>query len=106
MCEYSHGKSSLVIAVSADPFKYSITESNVVLNLNGETKSLTLPNKRMKVSPTLVVTGSVTMTFEGNTYTLSEGEQQLLNFVLSEGNNNVSFSGTGKVKITYRQGAL
>ena len=105
-CDYSHGKSSLVIAVSADPFKYSITESNVVLNLNGETKSLTLPNKRMKVSPTLVVTGSVTMTFEGNTYTLSEGEQQLLNFVLSEGNNNVSFSGTGKVKITYRQGAL
>ena len=106
MCEYSHGKSSLVITMSADPFKYSVTESNVFVNLNNETKSLTLPNKRMKVSPTLVVTGSVTMTFEGNTYTLSEGEQQLLNFVLSEGNNNVSFSGTGKVKITYRQGAL
>ena len=106
MCEYSYGKSSLVIKMSADPFKYSVTESNAFINLNNETKSLTLPNKRMRVSPTLVVTGSVTMTFEGKTYTLQAGKQQLLNFVLSEGNNNVSFSGTGSVKITYRQGAL
>ena len=106
MCEYSYGKSSLVIKMSADPFKYSVTESNAFVNLNNETKSLVLPNKRMRVAPTLVVTGSVTMTFEGKTYTLQAGEQQLLNFVLSEGNNTVSFSGTGSVKITYRQGAL
>ena len=106
MCEYSYGKSSLVIKMSADPFKYSVTESNAFVNLNNETKSLVLPNKRMRVSPTLVVTGSVTMSFEGKTYTLQAGKQQLLNFVLSEGNNNVSFSGTGSVKITYRQGAL
>ena len=105
-CYYSPGKSSLVIAINAEPFKYSVTESNVFVNLNDETKSLTLPNKRMKVSPTLIVTGSVTMTFEGKTYTLHAGEQQLLNFVLSEGGNEVSFSGTGSVKITYRQGAL
>ena len=106
MCEYSYRKSSLVITMSADPFKYSVTESNAFVNLNNETKSLTLPNKRMRVAPTLVVTGSVTMTFEGKSYTLQAGEQQLLNFVLSEGDNNVSFSGTGSVKITYRQGAL
>ena len=105
-CEYSVGRSELVIGINADPFKYSVTESNVLVNLSNETKSLTLPNKRMRVSPTLVVTGSVTMTFEGKTYTLQAGEQQLLNFVLSEGNNTVSFSGTGSVKITYRQGAL
>ena len=106
MCEYSYGKSSLVIKMSADPFKYSVTESNAFVNLNNETKSLVLPNKRMRVSPTLVVTGSVTMSFEGKTYTLQAGKQQLLNFGLSEGNNNVSFSGTGSVKITYRQGVL
>ena len=104
--EYSPGKGTLVISISADPFKYSVTESNVFVNLNNETKSLTLPNKRMRISPTLIVTGSVTMTFEGKTYTLQVGEQQLLNFVLSEGNNTVSFSGTGSVKINYRQGAL
>ena len=103
---YSPGKGTLVISINADPFKYDITESNAVVNLNNETKSLILLNKRMRVVPTLVVTGSVTMTFEGKTYTLQTGEQQLLNFVLSEGNNNASFSGTGSVKITYRQGAL
>lgn len=104
--DYSPGKGKLVIAISADPYKYSVTESNVVVNLNNETKSLILPNKRMRVAPTLVVTGSVTMTFEGKTYTLNAGEQQLLNFLLSEGDNIVTFSGTGSVKITYRQGAL
>ena len=104
--DYSPGKGKLVIAISADPYKYSVTESNVVVNLNNETKSLILPNKRMRVAPTLVVTGSVTMTFEGKTYTLQTGEQQLLNFLLSEGDNIVTFSGTGSVKITYRQGAL
>ena len=104
--DYSPGKGALVIAISAEPYKYSVTESNVFVNLNNETKSLTLPNMRMRVAPTLVVTGSVTMTFEGNTYTLQTGEQQLLNFLLSEGDNNVSFSGTGTVKINYRQGAL
>ena len=104
--DYSPGKGALVISMSADPYKYSVTESNVFVNLNNETKSLTLPNMRMRVTPTLVVTGSVTMTFEGNTYTLQTGEQQLLNFLLSEGDNNVSFSGTGTVKINYRQGAL
>ena len=105
-CEYSPGKSILIIGINADPFKYSVTESNVLVNLSNETKSLTLPNKRMRVAPTLVVTGSVTMTFEGKTYTLQAGKQQSLNFVLSEGNNNVSLGGTGSVKITYRQGAL
>ena len=104
--DYSPGKGELVISMSAEPYKYSVTESNVFVNLNNETKSLTLPNMRMRVTPTLVVTGSVTMTFEGNTYTLQTGEQQLLNFLLSEGDNNVSFSGTGTVKINYRQGVL
>ena len=104
--DYSPGKGALVIAISADPFKYCVTESNMVVNLSNETKSLTIPNKRMRVTPTLIVSGSVTMSFEGKTYTLQAGKQQLLNFVLSEGNNNVSFSGTGSVKITYRQGAL
>ena len=105
-CEYSPGKSELVIVINADPFKYKVAETIFLVNLNDETKALTLPNERMRVSPTLIVTGSVTMTFEGKTYTLSEGEQQLLNFVLSEGYNNVSFNGTGSVKIKYRQGAL
>ena len=104
--DYSPGKGAIVLGMSADPFKYDVVESNVLVNLNNETKTLVLPNKRMRVAPTLMVTGSVTMTFKGNTYTLQAGEQQLLNFVLSEGDNNVSFSGTGSVKITYRQGAL
>ena len=39
-------------------------------------------------------------------YDLVEGQQQLINFMLVEGDNVVKISGNGTVKITYRQGAL
>ena len=39
-------------------------------------------------------------------YDLGEGEQQLISFVLIEGDNIVKISGNGTVIITYRQGAL
>ena len=60
----------------------------------------------MRVSPTLDVSGNITMTFEGKTYQLAEGKQQILNFTLNEGDNLVTFNGNGTVKITYRKGCL
>ena len=104
--EYSPGKCTVCIQMSADPYKYRVDETSVTVAVSDETKYVNLYNKRMRVSPTLDVIGSVNMTFEGKTYTLQEGEQQLLNFLLSEGNNAVTFSGKGSVTITYRQGEL
>ena len=96
----------IVIHVDCDPYKYKLNETVVTVNLNNETKGVTLHNLRKRVSPTLDVTGNVTMTFKGVEYPLIAGKQQILNFVLTEDKNLVSFKGTGVVKITYRQGAL
>ncbi len=96
----------IVIHVDCDPYKYRVNETVVRVKLNNEVKGVTLLNLRKRVSPTLDVSGNVKMTFNGVEYTLTTGKQQLLNFVLTEDKNYVSFSGTGTVTITYRQGAL
>ena len=99
-------KGTIVITIDTDPYKYEITERVINIKLNNETKDIILINGRKHICPTLDVTGSVSLVWNGVTYTLSEGKQQVIRFVLKEDKNFVSFKGTGTVKITYRKGEL
>ena len=99
-------KGVIVITVDADPYKYEINEQITNIKLNNETKSVVLINGRKHICPTLDVTGSVKLIWNGATYALSEGKQKVLKFVLNEDKNLVSFNGSGTVKITYRRGEL
>lgn len=99
-------KGTIVVSINADPYKYNITETIYNVTLNNETKTIVLINGRKYICPIIDVTGSVKLVWNGKSYTLSEGKQQVLGFVLKEGNNTASFTGTGKVKITYRRGEL
>lgn len=103
--ECANNVGTIVIGMSAEPYKYYKNETVCILTVNGNT-TVKLNNDRMRVLPTLTVSGTVTMSFEGKEYQLSEGEQQILNFTLKEGDNLVTFSGTGAVKINYRKGRL
>ena len=73
---------------------------------NNVTEIVIVPNLRKRVCPVLEVTGTVKMTFNGNEYTLNSGVQQIVNFILNEGDNTVKFSGNGTVKMTYRRCSL
>ena len=99
-------KGTIVISVDAEPYKYSFTETTMIVNVANQTKTITLQNSRKRVCPTLNVTGTITLTINGVDYELSEGQQQLVNFRLIEGNNTIKVSGNGTVVISYRQGAL
>ena len=99
-------KGVIVISIITDPYKYEVIERIINVTLNNESKDVILINGRKHICPILDVTGSVSLTWEGITYTLSEGKQQVLRFVLNEDKNLVSLSGTGTVKITYRRGEL
>ena len=96
----------IVITVDAEPYKYSVTETTMIVNVANQTKTITLPNSRKRVCPKLNVTGTITLTINGVNYKLAEGKQQLSNFRLVEGNNVVKVSGNGILTITYRQGEL
>ena len=96
----------IVITVDAEPYKYSVTETTMIVNVANQTKTITLQNSRKRVCPMLNVTGTITLTINGVNYKLAEGKQQLSNFRLVEGNNVVKVSGNGTLTITYRQGEL
>ena len=99
-------KGTIVITVDAEPYKYSVTETTMIVNVANQTKTITLQNSRKRVCPMLNVTGTITLTINGVQYKLAEGKQQLSNFRLVEGNNVVKVSGNGTLTITYRQGEL
>ena len=103
-CVKRQGK--IVIDVDCDPYKYAVTETTMMVNVANQTKTITLPNSRKRVCPNLNVTGTITLTIDDAEYELSEGQQQLVNFRLIEGNNTIKISGNGTVVISYRQGAL
>ena len=99
-------KGTIVITVDCEPYKYALYETVRTINVNNQTKTISLPNSRKRVSPIIDATGTVRLTFGDVEYDLAEGKQQLINFSLIEGDNVVKISGNGTVVITYRQGAL
>ena len=99
-------KGIIVITVDCEPYKYAVIETVSTVSVTGKTKTITLINNRKRVCPILNVTGTITLTINGVDYELSEGKQQLVNFILVDGNNTIKISGNGTIIITYRQGAL
>lgn len=99
-------KGKIVIQVDCEPYKYAVIETVRTVSVTGKTKTITLINNRKRVCPILNVTGTITLTINGVDYELAEGKQQLVNFILVEGNNAIKISGNGTLVITYRQGAL
>lgn len=104
--ESSKNIGKIVVNVNADPFKYRLYETSVTVALNGKEKVVHLQNDRMRVSPTLTALGKITITYDKTTSTLKEGEQQLVDFSLKEGDNVVKLNGNGSVNISYRRGTL
>ena len=104
--ECSKRKGMIVISVECEPYKYAVTETVRTITVSNQTKTITLPNNRKKICPNINATGTVKLIVGDVEYDLVEGEQQLISFVLIEGDNIVKISGNGTVIITYRQGAL
>lgn len=103
-CNKNIGK--IVVNISAEPFKYRFYETVVIVKLLGDEQVIHLQNDRMRISPTVTASGNVTLKYNGTTRTLQEGKQQVIDFVLNEGDNVVVLNGDGDVKITYRRGKL
>lgn len=74
----------------------SAAATNVVINNNG-VKTL---------NPTVTVTGSVSIGYNGTTIDLSEGTYKITDIKLYQGVNIVSVSGNGTVIFTYREADL
>lgn len=90
-----------------DPFDFEtgLIRSYKDLAVNGESV-LTIPGTERWVIPEFMATGSLSVSFEGKNYTLKEGTSKIYAIVIKEGDNLLTFNGSGTVSVNYRGGIL
>ena len=101
---------SVQVTAVCEPWLYNSEETVVELTAATTEKTATLSNPgRMTVVPLLEITGtgaSVLIKFGTASWTLGPGTYQLPDLVLPQGDHLLTYSGTGSVKLTYREAVL
>ncbi len=118
--EYVHEYS---IAGTVEPFKYECIssvepwkwdsfnfETGVIreyggIRVDGE-KVLIIPGTSMPVVPVIVTDSEMEVHFNEAVYPLGEGENRVYGIQLLQGENELTFIGTGTVSVDYRGGTL
>lgn len=104
--ECSRRKGKIVITVDCEPYKMELNETVIRIPLSSTPVYYNLTNLRKIVCPVIDVSDNASVVFNGNTYSLTSGAQQIVDIQLVEGDNIISVSGTGTITFTYRRGAL
>lgn len=115
---------TISIKAVCDPYKLEITgslddwlwdsfnfETGVIrdyrdMAVNG-TLTLTIPGTRRPCIPTITASAAMTATFGGGKeYALTAGDNRISGICITEGDNVLTFTGSGTVSIDYRGGRL
>lgn len=113
--------STITITATVDPYKYETQsslepwvwdsfsfEDGIIRDYYNITVpgSVTIIGRRKRVCPKIITTNVMTVTYLGNTYNLSLGENIIPDIYLGEGEHVLTFSGSGTVSIDYRGASL
>lgn len=96
----------LSLSCTFEPFKYkkNITSKSYTVSAG---KNYTFENERMNTTPTLTLSGAMTIEFEGTSYSLTAGTSKILDIRFKEGTNTIKVTtGTGTLKAEYQEGSL
>ena len=113
----------IVIEGDAEPYKYDVSSSAVdwewdvfdfeegIINEMNQlivsgTRTITLICRQKQMFPEFTCSAAMMVTFEGETYNLKAGTQKIFDMFLTEGNNELTFTGNGAVTIDYIGGSL
>lgn len=97
---------AFTIEATCEPWRYAIEETERRVDVKGD-MSVVINNTGVKtLTPTLTVTGTVRVTFNGNTTKLTEGTWKITDLRLAQGVNVVKLYGWGSVTFTYREAGL
>ena len=93
------------ITATCDPYKYKLTPTVKEFDVSGSL-SVTLPNDRMPVVPTVTTDAEMTIVYGENTLVFPAGTRRAPVLLLTEGQNTLSLTGNGHIKFEYQEGAL
>lgn len=95
------------VTATCEPWRYATDETIASVTVNGgTTQEVILENDRRRTYPTATVTGVVTLTYNGSSFSLGGGTHLLTRIPLGAGDHVVTVSGTGTLMITYRRAVL
>jgi hypothetical protein len=101
---------AVTVSATCDPWKYSNAETAITLTATTAKQSATIINNgRRAVIPTLKVEGSgasVVLEYGTASKTLAAGVYQWPELLLTPGGHKLTYSGSGKLVITYREAVL
>lgn len=114
---------TLTITVSAEPYKYEmygglddwlwdpfnfrtgIIRSYKNLVVSG-TRTVKITGRDKVIVPIIISNASMTVTFNGHTYSIVNGNNKIYDIEIVEGDNILTFTGNGTISIDYRGGIL
>ena len=98
---------SFNVEITCEPWRYAIEETKRLIEVEAEENNVVIRNTGVKtLCPTINVTGSVTLTYNGASVELSDGSYKISDIKLCQGFNIVTVSGTGSVEFVYREADL
>lgn len=101
---------SVTVTAICAPWKYNVADTVHTLTASSTAKTVTVVNGgRRAVVPTLTVSGSgasVLLVYGSNSMSFTAGTYMWPDLLLTPGSHNITYSGTGTLKITYREAVL
>jgi hypothetical protein len=96
------------VSAACEPWLYKSSETMTTLTASSTSKTATLSNGgALSVVPLVEVTGtSVNLKYGSYSWALSAGSYRLPDLLLVPGSNAITYSGSGTMKITYREAVL
>lgn len=94
----------ITVTVNADPFKLKDTLTVKTISVSSST-TINIDKIFMFTKPIIVASTNMNLVYEGTTYSLTGG-QNFTGIEFKIGTNQLQFTGTGNVTITYQEGSL
>lgn len=102
-------KSRWLFSISAvtDPYKYKVAKTVYNVDATAGGTSFICKNSKMDVFPSFLSNSNVTVDFGDVSHTLTSNTKTIFNDIMfSEGDNEITLTGTGTVEIAYKEGIL
>lgn len=97
---------SITVECDCEPYKYKKYKTVRTDVITEDIPDMVYKNSRMSVIPTITLTAPATITFNGNTYSLSAGTTTTGEIVFTEGNNIFKIVGNTEITVEYQEGSL
>lgn len=89
-----------------DPFDFRTGIAQSTSYVVDGTLDVTIYNTTEVVCPEFTATERMEIVFDGTTYVMQAGTKKFYDIVFTEGKNEISFNGSGKVDVVFRRGRL